>query len=84
MARRFKYDGHWRKVRRQILERDGYLCKIEAPGCLGKATEVDHVVPVDDGGLLFEPSNLRACCHPCNMSRQRRRFLAASKPSREW
>ena len=62
----------WRRLRPQILERDGYLCRVRGPKCEGKATEVDHIIPWQDGGALYEPSNLRAACNWCNVWRANR------------
>lgn len=76
------YDARWRKVRVRILRRDGWLCQIRGPECLGEATEVDHIVPWRTGGAWYDEDNLRAACRPCNLSV---RWLPTSrKPSREW
>lgn len=63
------YDGPWPRVRKAILERDGYRCQIRGPRCAGAANVVDHIVPVTQGGAWYEPSNLRAACQPCNRDR---------------
>jgi len=58
----------WRKTRQSVLERDGYRCQLPIPDgrvCGRPATQVDHRVPVIDGGS-DELSNLRAACAPCN------------------
>jgi 5-methylcytosine-specific restriction endonuclease McrA len=47
--RRRPYDARWREVRAFVLERDWYVCRIQGPGCTGRASEVDHVVPIDAG-----------------------------------
>jgi hypothetical protein len=49
-----------------VLERDGYICRINGPKCTMQATDVDHIIPVEDGGPLYDPENLRAACHWCN------------------
>lgn len=61
--------SRWRRLRLVILERDGYQCQIRGPRCEGKATDVDHIIPIADGGPEFEETNLRAACHPCNIMR---------------
>lgn len=76
------YDHAWRQVRESILERDGRRCQIRADGCLGDADQVDHIVPVLEGGPRLDPANLRAACRPCNAGRQRRGRRC--RPSREW
>ena len=66
MAKDFTSTAQWRRLRLKILERDGYQCQIRGPNCDGKATDVDHKIPVPDGGETFDPVNLRAACHRCN------------------
>ena len=51
-----------------ILERDRYRCRLQLPGCTGRAVTADHIVRVRDGGG-DEPSNLRAACERCNRRR---------------
>jgi 5-methylcytosine-specific restriction endonuclease McrA len=58
----------WAKLRRAVLERDGHRCQLEYPGCRGRATHVDHVIPRRFGGS-DQPANLRAACAPCNQRR---------------
>ena len=60
------YGWKWSKLRRQVLERDDYLCQV----CLNnnritKATEVDHIIPRASGGS-DSVSNLRAICASCH------------------
>jgi 5-methylcytosine-specific restriction protein A len=50
----------WRRTRALVLTRDGGRCSCGAP-----ALEVDHVVPVAEGGT-DEAWNLRAICPPCH------------------
>jgi 5-methylcytosine-specific restriction endonuclease McrA len=57
-------------LRQFILERDHRQCQIRGPHCSRGGTEIDHVVPREDGGAWFEPSNLRAACRPCNAGRR--------------
>ena len=53
----------WLRVRRRILDRDGYRCReCGKPGRL----EVHHRVPLARGGAALDPDNLLtlcACCH---------------------
>jgi 5-methylcytosine-specific restriction protein A len=48
-----------------ILDRDRWRCQMRGPRCVGYATQVDHVIPLADGGGN-DPANLRAACHRCN------------------
>jgi 5-methylcytosine-specific restriction endonuclease McrA len=51
----------WRELREQVLLRDRGACVL----CGRMATEVDHVIPVQDGGT-DHPGNLRSLCEPCH------------------
>lgn len=75
-------DKVWRRLRLEILERDGWRCQIRGPRCTGRAEEVDHIHTLKDGGPRFEPSNLRAACAKCNRGRRDRKIRIAA--SREW
>jgi 5-methylcytosine-specific restriction endonuclease McrA len=54
----------WRRLRDRILERDAHRCRY----CGGRATTVDHVRPVDQGGT-DDAWNLVAACRTCNESK---------------
>jgi hypothetical protein len=57
----------WQRLRRAVLERDGYACRIEGPRCRGHATTAHHIVPSSQAPHLFwEPSKLAAACGRCN------------------
>jgi 5-methylcytosine-specific restriction endonuclease McrA len=57
----------WQRLRRLVLERDGYACRIQGPRCRGFANTVHHVRPSSQHPELFwEPENLEAACGPCN------------------
>jgi 5-methylcytosine-specific restriction enzyme A len=67
-ANAWAYKGDWPKVRVLALKRDNYICRLRYPGCLGKATEVDHIVQPQAGGTA-DPANLQAVCHRCHATR---------------
>lgn len=69
----FRYNTpQWKRVRKAVLKRDGYRCRIMGPKCEGTATAADHIVPIEAGGAVYDMANLRACCQPCNSSRAAR------------
>jgi 5-methylcytosine-specific restriction endonuclease McrA len=70
------YGSDWEKVRRQILERDGYRCRLQLAGCTGTATQVDHIAAVAIGGQRLDPANLQSSCAGCN---SRKRHLDAAE-----
>lgn len=53
--------SRWRKLRAAVL-RDEPLCRT----CGALATEVDHIVPVAEGGEELQRDNLQPLCHPCH------------------
>lgn len=53
------------RIRVQVLRRDNNSCCLRLPGCIGEATEVDHIIPVFEGGD-DHPDNLQAVCPPCH------------------
>jgi 5-methylcytosine-specific restriction endonuclease McrA len=59
------YGWDWRKVRAEVLERDGWVCR----WCGQPAKTVDHLVPLAQGGARLDPANLAAACLRCNSSR---------------
>jgi 5-methylcytosine-specific restriction enzyme A len=58
------YGWHWQRIRKTVLERDGYVCY----WCRGRAWTVDHLRPTSKGGGL-DYTNLVAACGPCNFSK---------------
>jgi 5-methylcytosine-specific restriction endonuclease McrA len=55
----------WRKLREQVLARDGYTCR----NCGAPAEHVDHIIPLARGGT-DTVQNLRATCARCNLTRR--------------
>lgn len=60
-------------IRRRVLDRDHRLCQLRDTGCLGTATEVDHLRNVASvlraGGTKAQAdnlSNLMSVCRPCH------------------
>lgn len=72
----------WRRVRALVLERDHWVCQLRLV-CQGdRATEVDHVVPLGEGGDLLDPANGRASCARCNRVRGGRQAHRVPVPRR--
>lgn len=63
------YGPDWRKVRREVRERDGHMC-LRCGAATQKWPDVHHIVPVssfenpNDAHFL---DNVVSLCHPCHM-----------------
>lgn len=75
---RMQSRGVSESISRKVMRRDHRQCQIGGPGCAGKATEVDHILPVSEGGT-DDLANLRAVCAPCH----RVKSLAEARRARE-
>lgn len=60
-----RYGAAWQRQRLLILQRDGHRCRY----CGNPANQVDHVIPLCDGGPLLDARNLVAACKRCNLAR---------------
>lgn len=54
-----------------VLATYGERCWLKLPGCTGRATTKDHIVPFEQGGT-DSLGNFRPACKPCNSRRQNR------------
>ncbi len=64
----------WRIVRMRVLRRNP-RCVV----CGGPATIADHIVAVEDGGALYDETNLQSMCASCH-SRKTNREVRARYP----
>jgi 5-methylcytosine-specific restriction enzyme A len=82
-ANTYAYKGDWPERRARVLERDGYRCQLGYPGiCIGKATQVDHIVQPEAGGGS-DLANLRAVCQRCHATRTGRQGALAKQRRRQ-
>ena len=70
----------WRVVRRLVLKRDGYRCR--ACHKAGRL-EVDHVIPVVQGGAWWDTEGLQSLCRSCHFSKSRIERMGPRDPERE-
>ncbi len=64
--RRFRYFViTWRQVRYRTLRRDGWRCV----KCESRAREVDHIIPLAQGGSEFDVDNCQSLCRACHMQK---------------
>jgi len=60
------YGKEWRRLRKEALERDSYLCQIcRRHGVITQANEVDHIKSKSAGGD-DDLNNLQSLCAPCH------------------
>jgi 5-methylcytosine-specific restriction endonuclease McrA len=54
----------WKRISVQIGIRDGWRCQVPEGDdiCGAPARELDHIIPISQGGTWFDPSNLRMAC----------------------
>lgn len=60
--RREQLPPNWGRLRRRVLREAEGRCEMRVEGCLGVASEVDHIRAGDD----HSRSNLRAVCRRCH------------------
>lgn len=77
----YRSTAHWKKIRKQVLNRDAYTCTY----CGNQATEVDHIWPKAKGGE-DTLDNLVAACKPCNIRKRDSVFLGegSTPPLQLW
>lgn len=70
--------AEWKRTRLVVLARDGHACQIFGPRCVCTAREVDHIIPVSEGGT-DDHDNLRAACGPCHFAKTKAEATAARR-----
>jgi 5-methylcytosine-specific restriction enzyme A len=62
--KRFYDSADWKRLRLWILQRNPLCVECSRP-----AREVDHIIPIADGGKRLDPNNLQAMCKSCHSSK---------------
>ena len=74
----------WARVRQVVLDRDKWRCVI----CSRRGRlEVDHIIPMRNGGAVYELSNLQTLCRaPCHFDKTAKENAAEpeSEERAEW
>ena len=82
-ANLYAYSGNWAHIRLQVLKRDAYRCQLQyADICVGRASQVDHIVKPEAGGGS-DLANLRAVCVRCHRRRTGRQGALAKQRAAE-
>ena len=80
MPNRWPYStGRWQRLRRVILNRDTYRCRV----CGRHGFEVHHKVPIRDGGAVWDPENLEVRCRDCH-EKAHGRYREKQQWERDW
>lgn len=66
------------RLKRAALKRCHYQCEMHGRHCTLKATEVDHIIPLFEGGQDVM-SNVRGVCHECHDAKSRAERTRALK-----
>jgi 5-methylcytosine-specific restriction protein A len=72
----------WKRLRRDVLERDNYQCQLRGPACTHHATQVDHISNTAAGGAPLDPTNCASACAPCNARKASAEGAAARRHKR--
>ncbi|QRQ99703.1 HNH endonuclease signature motif containing protein [Dyadobacter sandarakinus] len=66
-VRKIRDSRRWRdEVRPAQLRRKPECQECERQDRLTLATQVDHIIPLEQGGAAFEPDNLQSLCKRCH------------------
>lgn len=68
------YDKEWRDLRARFLQQHP-MCSVS--GCQERAIDVDHVVPLRQGGARLDVGNLQVLCHRHHSKKTRAEQLNA-------
>ena len=60
-------DRRWQHVRLEVLNRAGWRCA----SCGLYGNEVDHIVPLDRGGAVYDFDNLQCLCRTDHIQKTR-------------
>ena len=70
----------WDKLAMKIRERDDYECQV----CGDYGYEVDHIVPIQHGGAMWDWDNLQCICQGCHIEKTRKEVRNFARGGEEW
>lgn len=81
----FYHSPEWQAVRRQVLDRDHYLCQVcKRAGRVTPATTVHHITPVRvDYSKRLDPANLETICKACHNAEHNERAMSLHDKQRK-
>lgn len=60
------HSSRWVKVRRLVLQRDPICVRCYNAGVTIPSTVADHIIPINQGGPVWEMDNLQGMCNTCH------------------
>lgn len=71
-----------KRLRFEVLKRDGFRCRYCGASSMDTPLHVDHVVATSEGGS-DDPSNLVAACEDCNLGKSNKAIDSCALPQKE-
>ena len=68
-AAEFYHSKEWKRLRQNFLIENPFCVECRKAGKLTKATVVDHIVPIRQGGPALDENNLQSLCASCHGSK---------------
>lgn len=67
----FYHTTAWRNIRESVIRRDKAICQeCNTPIHLTKKpAQVDHIIPISQGGSYTDPNNLQTLCDSCHKTK---------------
>lgn len=65
----------WHAIRRDVLVRDAFRCRMCMRAVAGREAHVDHILPLEDGGT-DDALNLQVLCDECHGRKTRKEQAA--------
>lgn len=65
-TKNFYKTKEWRIIRKRHLEQEPFCVECLKNGITTKATIVDHIVPIKQGGSRYDNNNLQSLCWSCH------------------
>jgi len=69
----------WRKLRAWFLQQHPLCAECQRSGRVAAAEQVDHVIPLAEGGAALDSANLQALCMSCHSAKTARELHRQGK-----
>lgn len=65
------YDVRWQRLRRMVLSAQPLCVECQRQGSTTLAVDVDHIIPIAQGGAVLDETNLQPLCRSCHNRKTR-------------